>query len=251
MEADSRPLDADVNRPPFAKPTWPLKPVYFISGLGADERVFDRLNIDGYCPIHVRWLKPHPGERLADYAKRLKAQITDPEPVLVGLSFGGLVAIELAKQVSSRQVILISSAKSSREIPAYFKLFRFFPIHRILPFKSLLWTVQWLVDWLFSLQELNEKRLLQTILTDTDPVFLKWALHRVVVWRNQQVPEGVLHLHGRRDRVFPARWVQADVEIDGGHLMVMNRAPVVSRLIKESLAQSVSQPAPSRDQLHP
>lgn len=234
MESPSRLPSAAANQP---SPPNTQKPIYFVSGLGADARVFAWLKIDGYRPVHVQWLPPQAGETIADYAARLKAQILDPEPILVGLSFGGLVAVELAKQMSARQVVLISSTKCVGEIPAYFKLFRFFPLHRILPFKSLLWAVYWLVDWLFGLEASTEKRLLRNILTDTDPAFLKWALNRVVVWRNQEVPERLLHLHGQRDRVFPNRWVDADIEIDGGHLMVVNRAPIVSQLIEQALAE--------------
>lgn len=238
MEVHSSSPSQATNQQPLQTRVAKLKPIYFVSGLGADERVFAWLKIDGYRPVHIRWLQPQVGETLAQYAERLKAQILDPEPILVGLSFGGLVALELAKQVSARQVILISSVKDDREIPIYFKLFRFLPVHRILPFKSLLWAVYWLTNWLFSVEDSNEKRLLKNILTDTDPVFLKWALHRVVVWRSQQIPQEIFQLHGRGDRIFPNRWVKADVEIDGGHLIVMNRAPVVSQLIEQALVKN-------------
>lgn len=214
-----------------------LKSIYFVSGLGADERVFSRLKVDGYHPVHVRWLPPHRGESLGQYAERLGEQILDPEPVLVGLSFGGLVAIELAKQMPTHKVVLLSSAKHSGEVPPYFKLFRLIPLHRVLPFKSLLRLVYWLVNWLFGLEDSNEKKLLKAVLSDTDPAFLKWALHRVVVWSSQQVPEGIHHIHGQRDRIFPQRWVEPTVTIDGGHFMVMNRAPAVSQLIKQALAE--------------
>lgn len=237
MEAHSSSPSQVTNQQSPQSSATKLRPIYFVSGLGADERVFAWLKIDGYRPVHIRWLQPQAGETIAEYAERLKAQILDPEPILVGLSFGGLVALELAKQMPARQVILISSVKDDREIPLYFKLFRFLPLHRIFPFKSVLWAIYWLANWLFSVEDSNQKRLLKNILTDTDPVFLKWALHRVVVWHSQQVPERLFQLHGRGDRIFPNRWVNADVEIDGGHLIVMNRAAVVSQLIKQALVE--------------
>ena len=128
-----------------------LKPIYFVSGLGADERIFQWLRYDKFRPVHIKWVPPEKSEPIEDYAKRLSEQIEDENPVIVGLSFGGMIAVEMAKQMSSEKVVLLSSVKESgEEIPFYFKIFRAFPIHRIFPFKSVLWAVYWLAYWLFG-----------------------------------------------------------------------------------------------------
>lgn len=177
--------------------------IYFISGLGADRRVFQNLQVEGYRAVHIQWEDPHPGESLEQYASRLLKQVNSQRPILVGLSFGGLVAIEMAKQIDQAQVVLLSSAKTADEIPAYFKLLRWLPVHLILPFKRLLWAVYWFLFWLFSLGTQAERNLLRQILMDTDPTFMKWAIHRVVTWRNREVPENLVQVHGARDRIFP------------------------------------------------
>lgn len=211
-----------------------LKPIYFISGLGADERIFQWLRYDNFRPVHVKWVSPDKGESIEAYAKRLSEQIQDEEPVIVGLSFGGMVAIEIAKQLSAKKVVLLSSVKESGELPIYFKIFRAFPIHRIFPFKSILWAVYWLAYWLFGPEGTDEKALLKTVLQETDPRFLKWALHKVVVWKNKDIPENLVHIHGTRDRIFPFRFVSPDYTVEGcGHLMVMNRAEEISNLLEK------------------
>lgn len=211
-----------------------LRPIYFVSGLGADERVFRWLRCEGYRPVHVQWLSPEPNEPIADYAKRLASQIQEEKPTVIGLSFGGIVAVEIAKQIETEQVILLSSVKASSEIPFYFKLFRVFPIHRIFPFKSLLWAFYWLFYWLFAPEGSDQKQLLRTILIETDPQFLKWALHKVVTWKNQEVPDNLVHIHGKGDRIFPYRFVAPNYSVENsGHLMVMNRAEQVSDLIEQ------------------
>ena len=216
-----------------------LKPIYFISGLGADRRIFQWLKADGYRPIHVEWISPDKGEAIEDYATRLREQIKDDNPVVVGLSFGGLMAIEIAKQIPTEKVILLSSVKDRLEIPFYFKLFRIVPLHRVVPFKSLLFAFYWLAYWLFAPEGSEQKKLLKTILVETDPHFLKWALHKVVVWQNQNVPENLVHLHGKRDRIFPYRYVNPDYSIESsGHLMVMTRAEEISNLLKELTIQT-------------
>ena len=211
-----------------------LKPIYFISGLGADERIFQWLRYDGYRPIHIHWLSPERNESVAHYAQRLIDNIEDERPIIVGLSFGGIVAVEIAKQIETEKVILLSSVKDDSEIPFYFKLFRTLPIHRILPFKSVLWAFYWLAYWLFSPEGTEQKQLLKTVLIETDPHFLKWALHKVVAWQNKEVPSTVVQVHGRRDRIFPRRFVTPDYTIENsGHLMVMNQAEEISNLIEK------------------
>lgn len=210
------------------------KNIYFISGLGADERVFRKLKFKGYRPVHIHWLEPERGESLSSYACRLSKQISSDRPILVGLSFGGLITIELAKQIDVEQAILISSAKTTAEIPFYYKIFRWFPLHRIFPFKTFLWAVYWFAYWVFSAETVEERKLLKAILLDTDAHFLKWALHRVVVWQNYTIPDSLHHIHGLRDRIFPMRWIKPDLIIEqAGHLMVFNRASQVSKLITQ------------------
>ena len=214
-----------------------LEDVYFVSGLGADERVFDLLECQGYNPVHIPWLTPERGEPIGDYAKRLAQQVIANDaanPTIVGLSFGGLVAVEMAKYIPDAKVVLLSSAKTAEEVPFYFQWFRWFPIHRIFPFKTLLWMGYWLADWFFSIETVEERRLLHAILIDTEPRFLKWALHKVVTWQNQTVPQALTHIHGGRDRIFPLRYVNPDhVLDDGGHLIVLNRAPTISQLLAQ------------------
>jgi len=150
-----------------------LEDIYFVSGLGADERVFRLLKFKGYQPVHIHWLPPERGESIADYTQRLTAQIKSDRPIIIGLSFGGIIAVEIAKQIAVKKVILLSSVKAASEVPFYFKLFRWLPIHRIFPFKSLLWLGYWFAFWIFGLEAPNERQLLKAILLDTDARFIK------------------------------------------------------------------------------
>jgi pimeloyl-ACP methyl ester carboxylesterase len=77
-----------------------LKDIYCISGLGADERVFQKLKFQGYQPIHIKWLEPEAGENIANYTQRLTTQIKAEKPILIGLSFGGIIAVEMSKQIA-------------------------------------------------------------------------------------------------------------------------------------------------------
>ncbi|MBI5858459.1 MAG: hypothetical protein HZB42_12515 [Sphingobacteriales bacterium] len=110
-----------------------MKNVYFISGLGADKRAFSLLDLSFCNPVFIEWIKPLKNESLRQYAIRLKEQITDPEPVIVGVSFGGMLATEIAKTGSTRKTIIISSNKTKMEFPKILLTGKYLPLYKWLP----------------------------------------------------------------------------------------------------------------------
>jgi pimeloyl-ACP methyl ester carboxylesterase len=211
-----------------------LKDIYCLSGLGADKRVFQKLKFRGYQPIHIKWLKPKIGESIADYTQRLATQIKAERPIVIGLSFGGIIAVEMSKYIPIEKIILISSTKNRHEVPFYFQMFRYLPIYLLLPAKFLLWIGQLLASWFFSLKSIDDRKLLKAILFDTDAHFLKWAIHQVVIWKNELIPENVYHIHGESDRIFPYRFVHEDFNVRyGGHFMIVSQAEYISNLIQK------------------
>ena len=86
------------------------KELYIFSGLGADERAFQRLDFSDFSTTFIKWIVPHDTETIENYTTRLLDQITTTKPTLIGLSFGGLIAIEVAKQIDTEKVILIASS---------------------------------------------------------------------------------------------------------------------------------------------
>ena len=92
-----------------------MKTVYVFSGLGADERVFHKIDFSSYDVHFIKWITPKKNESIESYALRLTLQITKPLPVLIGLSFGGMMAVEVAKHIATEKIVLISSAKSKNK----------------------------------------------------------------------------------------------------------------------------------------
>jgi len=67
--------------------------IYLIGGLGADERVFKYLKLDCETQV-IKWLEPKQKETIISYSKRLLKQINQEENfALLGVSFGGIIAI--------------------------------------------------------------------------------------------------------------------------------------------------------------
>ncbi len=107
--------------------------VYFISGLGADDRVFRQLNLPGIEPVYLNWITPIKNESIESYAGRMAEKITESNPVIVGLSFGGMIGMEIAKLIPVKKLILISSAKGEKELPPYFLMGRSVPLYKLFP----------------------------------------------------------------------------------------------------------------------
>ncbi len=59
------------------------------------------------------WIEPLKNESLKNYAQRISNKITSDNPTLIGLSFGGILAVEISKILKLQKVILISSAKTN------------------------------------------------------------------------------------------------------------------------------------------
>ncbi len=208
-----------------------MKTIYLFSGLGADRRAFAALDLSGFETYYIDWIAPLANETIAGYARRIATQITSPSPILVGLSFGGMMALEVARHVVTEKVILISSAKGKREIPHYYRWMAHIGLHRLMP-SAQITKANRLLYWLFGTENTNERKLLAAILNDTDPVFFKWAIRHIGLWDNQHVPPNTLHIHGTNDRVLPYRFVKADHVIQGGgHMMVVNHAKIISEII--------------------
>lgn len=211
------------------------KKLYIFSGLGADERVFQRLDFSGFTTTFIKWIVPQDKETIENYATRLLDQITTTKPTLIGLSFGGLIAVEIAKQIDTEKVVLIASAKTKNEIPFYYRFAGQIGLHKLLPTR-LLKSSNYLINWFFGTSSTFDKQLLKQILIDTDPTFLKWAIDKVALWTNQTQTKNIFHIHGTSDRILPFGFVKCNSTIkDAGHLMTLNKADEINQIIRQQL----------------
>ncbi|MFN9999348.1 MAG: hypothetical protein ACK52X_06985, partial [bacterium] len=211
------------------------KELYIFSGLGADERVFQRLDFSGFSATFIKWIVPKEKETIENYATRLLDQITTTNPTLIGLSFGGLIAVEVAKQIDTEKVILIASAKTRNEIPFYYRFAGQLGLHKLLP-SRLLKSSNFITNWFFGIKTTFDKQLLNHILIDTDPAFLKWAIDKVASWTNQTQIKNIFHIHGTSDRILPLSFVRCNSTIkNGGHLMTLNKSDELNEILRQNL----------------
>ena len=208
---------------------------YLLSGLGTDGTVFQYLDFEGVEVEYMEWLPPLPKETLPAYAKRMTQKITTPHPILVGLSFGGIVALEIAKQVPVKKVILISSAKERKELPWFYRFSAKLKLQKILPY-TLIKRTNGFTYWLFGATSAHEKALLKEIFRKTPTTFLKWAINAILTWKNTEIYAHILHIHGDKDRILPYKNVKDTFRITGGgHSMIVNKAHEINPLINKFL----------------
>ncbi|MEA5256828.1 alpha/beta hydrolase [Arcicella aquatica] len=209
-----------------------MKSIYIFSGLGADERVFKKLDFSGYEITFIRWIAPNKNETIAHYARRLTEQIKSNRPILIGLSFGGMMATEVAKLIDVEKIIIIASAKTYQEIPFYYRLAGLLKLHRLVP-AAVLKTPNIFSNWLFGTDNSEDKAILASIMVDTDPKFLVWAIDKIVNWKNETIHKNLVHIHGTADKILPFYFVKSDIIVNGGgHLMTLNKAEELTQKIR-------------------
>jgi pimeloyl-ACP methyl ester carboxylesterase len=215
-----------------------MKTIYCISGLGADERAFSKLKVKDYELKVIPWLMPEPKETIEQYATRMRAGITTPKPVLMGLSFGGMLCTEIAKQIPVDKIIIISSIKSSKEIPLWMKTVAALKLNKIVPLRSTRLT-QPIQNKMLGVQTDEEKGLVANYRRSVDLPYTKWAVNQALNWKNDWQHPNTYHIHGDKDNMFPIKNIKADHVIkNGGHFMIMNHAKEVSACINSILAET-------------
>ncbi len=208
-----------------------------LPGLGADHRLLEPQRAAFPQLIVPPWIPPRKNESLAQYAERMAETLT-PSPdlplVLGGVSFGGMLAYEMARRLKPDAVVLIASCCRRESLrPIYV------PGRWLLP---LIPPQAWKVAKLLAgpVLRLKHRRsaarreLLIAMFRDSDPRFMHWTLQAILRWQpTPLVGVPVFQIHGRRDPLIPACRVEADVVLpNGGHLINWTHADEVNAFIR-------------------
>ena len=200
-------------------------PVYLMPGLAASTAIFERIVLpEDAFEIHLlEWEIPLDKESLADYAKRIALKIKQPNPVLIGVSFGGILVQEMAKYLDARKVIIISSVRCNAEFPRRLKIAKTTKAYKLIPM-SLILNIESLAKFSFG-EKVNQRlKLYERFLSVRDIGYLNWAVEQVVLWDRTVVDENVIHIHGDMDDVFPIKNIKNCTVVKGGtHVMILNK----------------------------
>ncbi|MFI5136265.1 MAG: alpha/beta hydrolase [Sphingobacteriales bacterium] len=210
--------------------------IYLIPGLGADCRIYKKLNLGDHDLINIDWIKPEQTDALKDYAQKLIDQYAiSSDSIVIGNSMGGMIAIEIGKIIPLSKIILISSIRTIDEAPGYFSFFRNIPLYRLLPENTIV-SLDYFLDLFFGKIKKTDEGLFRDMLRKWPVEFLKWAVDAVLKWDNKIIPQHTYLITGDKDLVFPYKNVSDAIIVKGGtHIMIYDKAHEVGEIVKEIL----------------
>lgn len=198
-------------------------PVYFVPGMAADISIFEKIDLpqEQFEVFFIPWKLPQSKETIKQYAQRMAAEVRHDNAVLVGVSFGGVMVQEMAQFLTLNKLIVISSVKSSAELPRRMKIAKTTKAYKLLP-TSWIKDVEKLVKYAFGDSLKRKLKLYERYLHLRDQVYLDWAIEQMVCWNRTVVDPRVIHIHGDADEVFPVKHIKNYIEVKGGtHAMIL------------------------------
>lgn len=190
-------------------------PILMLSGMAADGRLF-AAQVATFPDLRVvAWVEPLPGESLRAYAARLASAADPGRPCVVGgASFGGVVALEMARHLPAVACVLIGSVRAPSRLTWHWRALG-----------PLAWLGPDVLSVVASALARAGKPFLPTRtvrrlrkMSRPEAAFVRWAACAVVRWRPSPSPPGVrvFQIHGSNDRVLPLWGSDADVVVPGG-----------------------------------
>ena len=200
-------------------------PIYFMPGLAASPQIFEyiRLPEDSFEVYYLEWILPLEEESLKSYALRISKNIKHENPVLIGVSFGGILMQEIANIIKARKTIIISSVKSLEEFPQRMALAKKTKIYKYFPYK---WVENFenYSKFAFGKTLKLRFRLYKKYLSVNNAVYLSWAVKNVILWERTEMDANVIHIHGNKDLVFPIHNIKNSIIVEGGtHIMILDK----------------------------
>lgn len=210
--------------------------VYFMPGMSANSLIFEKIKLSSKYKLHLlEWIDPLKNETLKDYSIRFSKIIIHKNPVLVGVSFGGVLVQEISKIIKVHQTIIISSIKSNKELPNSMKMVKLTKSYKLLP-------VKWLNDFesliTFVLGPRINRRveLYRKYLSVRDRNYLSWAIKELIEWDQDESMDNVIHIHGTKDMIFPAIYLKNYIPLpNGDHAMILKKADWINKFLEKNL----------------
>ncbi len=177
-----------------------------LPGVGADHRQWQPQKQAFPGLVVPQWIPPLPGDSLPMYSRRFGEVLPDFGPmVLGGSSFGGMVAMEMARIVRPKAVILIGSCWSRKSINRAVLFLR--PVLRHIPRWGIKVSQPLAPLGVRTFRNLSpeHRHLCATMFKEANPEFIRWAISAILAWEPTPPTDiPVFHIHGGRDRMIRA-----------------------------------------------
>lgn len=201
----------------------------------ANGNIFDRLNLDHskFELIILEWFLPiNIKESIENYALRFSKLINKPNAIILGVSFGGVIAIEIAKIIPVRKVILISSVKNNYEIPTYIKLAAKLRLYAILPLRQIP-TIEKIIVTFGNKSTKKIFKQYQYYLNYKHPLHIQWVIKNLGNWNHSTNQQNIYQIHGTKDWLLPIKNIQPDKTLKNGtHAIIITKANTIGTIIE-------------------
>lgn len=214
---------------------------YFFPGMAASDVMFYKYrNLPFKCHF-FNWIDPIKNERVKDYAARYIQMMDRSKKInLVGVSFGGILAVEIAGQIEVNKVVLISSMTSRKTYPFLMKLFKHVPLYRLIPPKMPPIN-KGIVRKIFGIERKEDLEFFIKMISRYNFKNLRWSIRELLHWEYKEEMQGLIHIIGDQDRLFKPANTTNEIIIPGGtHYMVVDRAEDVKNVLIEVLGNGNS-----------
>ena len=199
--------------------------IYCMPGMAASPKIFEYLKLPKNFEIHLlSWIPPLKDEPLTNYAKRMCKRVAHKNPILLGVSFGGILVQEMAKHIFVKKIIIISSIKAKEELPLPMIVAKRTNAHKLLPTK-LIENIEYLTIFAFGKGIKKRVALYQRYLSERNSEYLNWAINALVNWDQNKFSDKLVHIHGDSDTVFPVKnLINPYFKIKGGHAIIITES---------------------------
>jgi hypothetical protein len=209
--------------------------IYAIPGLGTTEKLYANTVIPGVDITVLQWPLPEKKDTMQSYARKFLPQIDTGEPFcLLGVSFGGMLCVELSQIISPQKLFLVSTSKTRNELPWFIRFFKHVPIHKLVPEKhhrKMAYQGRWIVG--FGKAYIPEFLGMVNSMAEN---YFQNCINIIVNWNGTVLPKNAIHIHGDRDKLLKYKFVKADHTIQGGsHAMIVFQAEEINKIIAKEL----------------
>ena len=214
-------------------------PIYLMPGMAASPRIFEFIDLPcEFEVVKLSWMPPFQHESLSEFAQRMCKRVTHKNPILLGVSFGGILVQEMAKLIQCRQVIIVSSVKTKMELPRSMKLAKKTGAHKLLPTQWIK-SLESLALYVFGPSIRPKVEAYQKYLSERDPSYLDWSIDTIVNWEQTQFDSTIIHVHGDKDHVFPIENLDTSGRFfrlkDASHAMILTHHKWFNKQLPELL----------------
>lgn len=187
--------------------------------------------------IKIKWLNNLEDESINEYSRRLIETYSIGEnDKVAGLSFGGILAQEIARILDHQEVILISSFRDITDLKPLYRFGLKTGLYKLTPgFRIPI--VDEIIAYNLNSNNQNSKPLLREMLEQTDYNLLKWSLEKIAQLPLNPVDMFIAHnIIGNKDKILRTWSNEYTTIIEGGsHFMVYEKANEVTNAILDIL----------------